>query len=136
VTGKVFQLEIVTPRGAIFNGGVESFSAPGAKGRFQVLRSHAPMLSSLRIGEIRVLDAEGTERRYAISGGFVEVRNNAVIVLADAAENAGEIDVERATNARDRSKKRIAEKNPQTDLDRARLSLQRALNRLKIAGAR
>ncbi len=136
MTGKVFHLEIVTPRGVVFNGGVESFSAPGTKGRFQVLRSHAPRLTSLKIGEIKVLDADGTDRLYATSGGFVEVRNNSVVVLADAAEGAEEIDVERAKKARDRSKKRIAEKSPQTDLDRARLSLRRALNRLRIAGAR
>ncbi len=133
MTGKVFHLEIVTPRGVIFNGGVESLSAPGMTGRYQVLRSHAPLLTSLKIGEVKVLDADGTNRRYAISGGFVEVRNNSVIVLADAAESAEEIDVDRAKKARDRSKKRIAEKNPQTDLDRARVALQRALNRLKIA---
>ncbi len=136
MTGKVFHLEIVTPRGVIFNGGVESVSAPGVKGRFQVLRSHAPLLASLKIGEIKVLDADGTGRRYAISGGFAEVRNNSVVVLADAAESAEEIDIDRAKKARDRSKKRIAEKNPQTDLDRARVSLQRALNRLKIADAK
>ncbi len=94
------------------------------------------MLTSLKIGEIKVLDADGTDRLYATSGGFVEVRNNSVVVLADAAEGAEEIDVERAKKARDRSKKRIAEKSPQTDLDRARLSLRRALNRLRIAGAR
>lgn len=134
MTGKVFHLEIVTPRGVLFNGGVESFSAPGAMGSFQVLRSHAPLLSSLKVGELKVLDADGTERRYATSGGFVEVRNNAVIVLADTAESADEIDAERAKRARDRSRKRIAEKNSQTDLDRARFSLQRALNRLKIVG--
>jgi F-type H+-transporting ATPase subunit epsilon len=136
VTGKVFHLEIVTPRGVVFNGGVESFSAPGVKGRFQVLRSHAPLLASLKIGEIKVLDADGTERRYATSGGFVEVRNNAAIVLADTAEGVDKIDVERAKEALDRSRKRIAERSSQTDLGRARLSLQRALNRLKIAGAR
>ncbi len=131
---KTFQLEIVTPRKVTFRGSVASFSAPGVVGGFQVLHSHAPLLSNIAIGEVKVVDAEGKEFRYATSGGFVEVRDNKVIMLAETAERADEIDVARAQQARDRAHQRIAEKKVETDLDRARLALQRALNRIKVAG--
>lgn len=129
---KTFHLEIVTPRRIVFNGEVTSFSAPGVVGGFQVLYNHAPLLSSLKIGEVKLIDASGAEYHYATSGGFVEVRDNKVILLAETAERADEIDVERAKIARDRAKKRIAEKKPDTDFERARLALHRASNRLKI----
>lgn len=131
---KTYHLEIVTPRGMVFTGEVVSFSAPGVVGGFQVLHSHAPFLSALKIGEVKIIDASGKEYRYATSGGFVEVRDNRVILLAETTERADEIDVERAQTARDRSKQRIGEKKPGTDIERARSALQRALNRLKIAG--
>jgi F-type H+-transporting ATPase subunit epsilon len=130
---KTFQLEIVTPRKITFRGLVTSFSAPGVVGGFQVLHSHAPLLSNIAIGEVKVVDAEGKEFRYATSGGFVEVRDNKVVMLAETAERADEIDISRARAARDRAQKRLAEKKVETDLDRARLALQRALNRLKVA---
>jgi F-type H+-transporting ATPase subunit epsilon len=78
--------------------------------------------------------AEGNEFHYAISGGFVEVRENNVILLAETAERTDEIDVERVKAARDRALKRLAEKYPNTDIERAKLALFRALNRLTVAG--
>jgi F-type H+-transporting ATPase subunit epsilon len=132
---KTFHLEIVTPRRVVFKGEVLSFSAPGVSGGFQVLHSHAPLLSSLNIGEVKIGDMGGTESHYAISGGFVEVRDNRAILLAETAERTDEIDSERAKAARDRARKRIADKKPETDINRASIALYRALNRLKIAGA-
>ena len=132
---KTFHLEIVTPIRIVFKGEVTSFSAPGVDGGFQVLHSHAPLLASVTIGKVKLSNANGTEFHYAISGGFVEVRDNNVILLAETAERTDEIDVERVKAARDRALKRIAEKYPQTDIERAKLALYRALNRLKIAGA-
>ena len=130
---KTFHLEIVTPKRIVFKGEVTSFSAPGVEGGFQVLHSHAPLLSSVKIGKVQISEASGTEFQYAISGGFVEVRDNKVILLAETAERTDEIDLERVKAARDRAQKRIAEKDPDTDIDRAKLALYRALNRLKIA---
>lgn len=135
MTGKEFELEIVTPRKIAFSGQVESFSAPGVLGGFQVLHSHAPLLSNLRVGEVKVLDVEGKETRYATSGGFVEVRNNKVVMLAETAERSDEIDVERAKAAAERAKQRLAGNKGAVDADRARLALQRALNRLKVSGS-
>lgn len=130
---KLFHLEIVTPRRVVFSGDVESFSAPGVMGGFQVLHSHAPLLSAIGVGEVKVRDAAGTEFRYATSGGFVEVRDNKVIVLAETAERADEIDRDRAKAAEDRARKRLSEREKEMDLERARAALLRAVNRLKIA---
>lgn len=130
---KLFDLEIVTPKKTVFSEKVESFSAPGIVGGFQVLKSHAPLLSSIRIGEVKILDASGKEWRYATSGGFVEVRQNKVVMLAETAERADEIDTRRATASLERAQKRIAVKRIDIDVDRAKIALQRAMNRLKVA---
>ncbi|HTY35613.1 MAG TPA: F0F1 ATP synthase subunit epsilon [Bacteroidota bacterium] len=130
---KIFKLEIVTPKKVVYSGDVSSFSAPGAAGGFQVLRSHAPFLSNIAIGEVKLVDLTGSEARFATSGGFVEVHDNKVIMLAETAERSDEIDVSRAEAARDRARKRLAEKEANLDIDRARLALFRAMNRLKVA---
>ena len=131
---KILQLEIVTPRRVVFKGEVTSFSAPGVVGGFQVLYNHAPLLSSLKIGEVKIKEVSGAEFHYAISGGFVEVRENHILLLAETAERTDEIDAERAKASRDRAQKRMAEKKSDIDFERARLALYRALNRLKIVG--
>ena len=130
---KVFKLEIVTPKKIVFSADVISFSAPGVAGGFQVLRSHAPFLSNIGIGEVKLVEASGSEARFATSGGFVEVHDNKVILLAETAERSDEIDVTRAETAKERARKRLAAKTAEIDVDRARLALFRALNRLKVA---
>lgn len=130
---KLFTLEIVTPRKVVFKGEVTSFSAPGAVGGFQVLYNHAPLLSALQIGEVKFISSGGTEQRYATSGGFVEVKDNHVVMLAETAERANEIDVDRASAAQMRAQQRLTEKPPSLDVDRAHAALMRAMNRLRIA---
>jgi F-type H+-transporting ATPase subunit epsilon len=130
---KTFLLEIVTPRRVVFKGDVTSFSAPGTIGGFQVLYNHAPLLSSLQVGEVRLVPGEGPEQRFATSGGFVEVKENHVVMLGETVERADEIDVERAKAAQGRAQKRLAEKRSDIDFERASVALARALNRLKIA---
>jgi F-type H+-transporting ATPase subunit epsilon len=129
-----FHMEIVTPRRIVFKGEGTSLSAPGAAGGFQVLYNHAPLLSILKIGVVKITDAGGSEFHYAVSGGFVEVRENQILLLAETAERTDEIDVERAKASRDRAQKRLEEKKQNIDIERARLALYRAMNRLKIAG--
>jgi F-type H+-transporting ATPase subunit epsilon len=131
---KTFHLEIVTPKRIVFKSEVISFSAPGSEGGFQVLHSHAPLLSTLNIGEVKITDIAGTDLKFAVSGGFVEVRENKVLLLAETAERSDEIDTDRAKAARDRAQQRIAEKKANIDIERAKLALYRALNRLKTAG--
>ncbi len=131
---KNFHLAIITPGKPLFSGNVQSFSAPGVMGAFQVLVNHAPMLSLVTVGEVKVLDPAGAESRFSTSGGVVEVRKNNVTFLAETAEPSGTIDVARAEAARDRAKERLTGKSDGLDIDRARLALQRALNRLRVAG--
>jgi F-type H+-transporting ATPase subunit epsilon len=135
MANKTFHLEIITPQRVVFKGEITGCSAPGALGGFQILYNHAPLLSSLEIGEVKITESGKGVKRYAVSGGFLEVRNNNVVLLADTAECTDEIDRIRAEAARDRANKLIIERKPETDIERARLSLKRALNRLKIAGA-
>jgi F-type H+-transporting ATPase subunit epsilon len=131
---KLFQLDIVTPRKIVFSDMVMSVSAPGELGGFQVLIGHAPLLSSLVIGEIKITDKNGKTERYATTGGFFEVRDNKVILLAETAEKTSEIDINRAEASQKRAKDRLHKRETGTDLDRAEAALRRALNRLRVAG--
>lgn len=133
MAGKLFRLEIVTPRKVVFDGEAESFTAPGVMGAFQVLVDHAPLLAEIGIGEVSVRNGDGQMTHYATSGGVVEVKQNHVILTAESAERDDEIDAGRAQSARDRAKKRIAERAPDTDVERARMALLRAINRLKVS---
>jgi F-type H+-transporting ATPase subunit epsilon len=130
---KAFSLEIITPTRVVFKDEATSLSAPGAEGNFQVLYNHAPLLAALVVGEIKVKDKSGNDVRYATSGGFVEVKNNRVVVLADAAEKTTEIDVNRAQEAKRRAEERLRSKNHLVDEVRARAALARAINRLRLS---
>lgn len=130
---KAFNLKIVTPQRVVFQGEATSLSAPGTSGGFQVLYNHAPLLSSLEIGELRVKGTDGRDTIYATSGGFVEVKDNAVVVLAETAEPTADIDVERAKAAERRALDRLHSKKAEIDEARAKLALLRALNRLRVA---
>lgn len=130
---KPFTLEIVAPDRVVFTGDATSVSAPGVEGGFQVLANHAPLLSSLDIGEIKVKGLDGRDTWFAASGGFLEVRRNHVVVLVETAERSDEIDVARARASKERAEKRLSTPAKDLDPDRARTSLFRALNRLRVA---
>jgi F-type H+-transporting ATPase subunit epsilon len=131
---KVFNLQIITPSRVVFKDEATSLSAPGTQGGFQILCNHAPFISTIEVGEIKVKDKSGKDTLFATSGGFVEVKDNNIVVLAETAEPAGEIDMERAKAAKERAKERLHSNDPNTDVDRARLAMMRSLNRLRIAG--
>lgn len=130
-----FQVDIVTPSKTVFEGNVKSITIPGTKGSFQVLYNHAPLISSFEIGQIKIEGEDGEMKKYATSGGTVEVMNNKVIVLAETFESPEEIDVSRAESALDRAKKRKSKeiKEEKFDVFRAELAIRRAINRLKLA---
>jgi F-type H+-transporting ATPase subunit epsilon len=130
---KPFKLDIIAPDRVVFSGEVTSFSAPGVEGGFQVLVNHAPLLSSLDIGEMKVKSTDGVDTRYAASGGFVEVRANKVIVLVETAERSDVIDIKRASAARERAQQRLQSHAKDIDFERAKTALYRALNRLRVA---
>jgi F-type H+-transporting ATPase subunit epsilon len=129
----LFELEIVTPQRKEFTGTVQSVSCPGTQGRFQVLHNHAPFLSTLTVGELKIVDANGAETHYAITGGVAQVFHNTMHVLADSAERSDQIDVARAERAQHRAEERLRQRTEEIDEDRARAALLRAVNRLKIS---
>lgn len=129
---KNFNLEILTPGERIFRGDVTRLVAPSTEGYFEILYNHTPFLAALKMGHVKVTFAGGT-KLFAIGGGFIEVYHNRVSLLAESAESAEKIDVQRAEAARERAKRRIRERKEDTDLARARAALFRAANRLKIA---
>ncbi|HUL42889.1 MAG TPA: ATP synthase F1 subunit epsilon [Bacteroidota bacterium] len=133
---KHFKLEIITPRRVAFSGDVVSFTAPGVIGSFQVLVNHAPLLAEIGIGEAKFRDPHGNEFRYATSGGFVEVKQNHVVMLAESADRAEEINVAAAESDRDRALKEIADRASAHDIERAKAELQVALNRIRVADKR
>jgi len=111
---------------------------PGSDGQLAILPRHAPLMTTLDYGEL-IFKKGSEETSFAISGGFLEVHSDKVTILADVAENADQIDIERAKEARKRAQDRINDaKNEQliVDLARAQASLQRALLRLNIAEKR
>lgn len=125
-------IEIITPYKVLFNSEAESITIPGTSGSFQVLRNHAPLISTFKTGVIKITSGKDKTLYFATAGGTVEVNNNKVLVLADSLEAADTIDVERAKKAKERAKKRIEERTPDTDLARAEAALKRAANRITV----
>ncbi len=127
------RLRIVTPSRLLLDEEVDEVTGPGALGEFGVLPEHISFLTLLEVGEMSY--KQGGERRHlAISGGYAEVLDDVMTVLANAAEYADEIDVERARNARERAEKKIAELNrEEREFAAAEGALHRALVRLQVA---
>lgn len=125
-------LEIITPNKIAFKGDIVSVTIPGTDGSFQVLKNHAPLMSTFEIGEVKVVLAEDEHKYYATGGGTVEVLDNKVLLLADSLEEVADIDIERAQSAKERAENRLAHKSDTTDVERAEKALMRAVNRLKL----
>ncbi len=125
-------LEIVTPDKSIFNEVIESVTIPGTLGSFQILKNHAPLISTFDVGVVTV--KSGDEPAYfSTSGGTVEVNNNKVLVLADSIEPIEQIDIDRAEKAKERAEERLKRKR-EKDVDevRAAVALKRAINRINV----
>ncbi len=134
------RLELVAPAGLVFEGDVAAVIVPAVTGELGILPHHAALVAQLAIGQLRVLDLEGQWLTYALAEGFVKVQFNKVIVLADAAEQASKIDVDRAQKSVERALHRLemhhAGTVPEDDVVdpyREQLALKRARNRLKIS---
>ena len=127
------RLDIVTAERAVYSEDVEMVIAPGVEGQLGILPHHAPLMTMLEPGEL-IVRKGAEEFSLAVSGGFLEVRPDRVIVLADSAERAEEIDVARAEEAKKRAEQRLEERYvPAVDAARAEASLRRSLIRLKVA---
>ncbi len=127
-------LEVATPSRLVVGASVDEVVAPGIEGYFGVLPGHAPFLTTLGIGEL-TYRVGGDEHHLALAGGFAEVRNDKVIVLADSAERPEDIDRARAERAKERAEGRLGGRG-QDDVDytRAAAALARALTRLQVIG--
>ncbi len=130
---KLQRLEVVTPQERVYSQDIRFVVLPGTEGELGILPEHAPLVSALKTGLVR-MQHEGNTLKIAISGGFAEVRNSKVTVLANAAEREDQIDVKRAQAAKERAEQRLATRSPDIDIDRAEAALRRALNRLKATG--
>ena len=130
------QLEIVTPEKLAYQGEVDSVQLPGSEGELGVLPHHAPLISTLGAGELR-LRKGGEDEFFAIVGGFLQVLPDKVVVMAETAAMASEIDVEKAQEARRQAEQALESGHAEgADLAAARASLQAALLRIRVAERR
>jgi len=126
-------LEITTPTRLVVSDTVDEVVAPGSEGYFGVLPGHAPFLTTLGIGVVTYRIGRD-EHQLAVSGGFAEVRNDKVIILADSAERPEEIDRARAEGSKERAERRLSGRaQEEVDYARCQAALARALTRLAVA---
>lgn len=131
-----FLLEVVTPERKVYARDVNMIVVKGVSGELGILPNHIPLVTPLKIAPITVKIGKDSEY-IAVNGGFMEVRKDKVVILAESAELPGDINVERARAAKERAEKRLsAARKDEIDFRRAELSLQRAMNRLETATKR
>jgi F-type H+-transporting ATPase subunit epsilon len=136
----LLRLELVAPAGLVFEGDVEMVVLPATTGELGILPHHAPLVAQLSIGRLRVLKPGGDWLSFAVAEGFAKVQFNQVIVLADAAEEASQIDVARVQKSLERATQRLemhrlgaVPEGDDIDPYREQTALRRARNRLKVA---
>jgi F-type H+-transporting ATPase subunit epsilon len=129
-------LEIVTIERKVLDDEVNMVIAPGSEGVLGILPHHTPLLTALTFGELQIKKDGQEDQFFAIGGGFMEVQPTHIVVLADSAEYAEEIDIERAAAARRRAEEAIARAPEQQELERAEAALRRNITRLKVAERR
>jgi F-type H+-transporting ATPase subunit epsilon len=130
-----FRLEVVTAERMVFADDVNGVVAWGVEGQLGILPHHAPLMTMLQPGDL-VIKRDNEEEYLALSGGFLEVRPDKVIILADACERAEEIDIARAEAAKRRAEETLKEQPPEADTAAAEAALRRSLARLKVAERR
>jgi len=127
-----FRLEVVTAERMVFSDDVNMIVAWGTEGQLGILPHHAPLMTMLRPGDL-LIRKDNEEEYLAISGGFLEVRPDKVVILADSCERAEEIDVSRAEAAKRRAEEMLKGRPPEVDAAAAEAALRRSLARLKVA---
>ncbi|GLX70127.1 F0F1 ATP synthase subunit epsilon [Paenibacillus glycanilyticus] len=126
-----FLVEIVTPERKVYAETATMVSVKGIAGELGILPNHIPLVTPLRIAPVSI-KRDGKVDVLAVGGGFIEVRKDKVVILAESAELANEIDVNRAQAAKQRAEERLAVKRDEVDFKRAELALQRATNRINV----
>jgi F-type H+-transporting ATPase subunit epsilon len=130
-----FHLEIVTPEKKVVDTSATEVQIPGKNGYLGILPGHAPLVTELAVGEI-TFHAGADEQRLALAWGFAEVLPDKVTILAETAERASEIDVERARKAKERAEQRLASGDTEVDVERSLQALAKAQTRLDVAEAK
>ncbi len=129
------KLEIITAERQVYSDDVNTVVAPGVEGELGILPHHAPLITMLKPGEV-LIRKDSEETYLFVSGGFLEVRPDKIIILADASERCEEIDVERAEAAKHRAEESLKTRVPEVDVAQTQAALLRALLRLQIAERR
>ncbi|MEG9296090.1 F0F1 ATP synthase subunit epsilon [Mangrovibacillus sp. Mu-81] len=129
---KTLKVNIVTPDGPVYDSEVEMVSTKAQSGELGILPGHIPMVAPLQIGAVRLKKGSNTEL-VAVSGGFLEIRPEQVTILAQSAETAEAIDVQRAKEAKGRAESRMQVQQDDVDFRRAELALKRAMNRINVS---
>ncbi|EOS62104.1 ATP synthase F1, epsilon subunit [Firmicutes bacterium M10-2] len=130
----MIKIRVVTPLGQYLGLDVKSIHVKSVEGEMTILPKHMPLVAALVPCRLKLTDESGKELEYAISGGFIHFGNDEALLLTDAIEGKNEIDLERAKKAYERARARIDKKDEHTNLKRAQLSLQRAINRISVHG--
>jgi F-type H+-transporting ATPase subunit epsilon len=126
-----FLLEIVTPERKLYAKEVNMVIVKGVAGELGILPNHIPLVTPLRIAPVTA-KIDNTSEVIAVNGGFMEVRKDKVVILAETAELPGDIDIDRAKGAKERAEQRLEQKRDDVDFRRAELALQRASNRIDV----
>ncbi len=132
MSNKTLELEVVTPEKLVLRQNARAVVLPGTEGSFGVLPGHLAMVTSLKPGMLKVEEQDG-DTIYAIGGGYAEIANNKVVVLADTAELAEDIDIEAAKKERARAVAQLKSGIHGAELDQVEISLKKALARLSVA---
>ncbi|MBB6732990.1 F0F1 ATP synthase subunit epsilon [Cohnella zeiphila] len=127
------RLEIVTPERKVYEQDVNMVVVHGVGGQLGILPHHVPLVTPLKIAPVKA-KKDNSEEFIAVHGGFMEVRKDKVVILAETAELGADIDVARAQQAKDRAEHRLSSKQDEIDHKRAELALQRAVTRIQTSG--
>lgn len=127
-----FKLDVVTIERSVYSDDIDVLIVWGTEGQLAILPNHAPLMTMLQPGEL-MIRKDDREIYMAVSGGFLEVLNNRVVVLADTCERAEEIDIKRAEEAKERAEKLVSSQLGKADLAEAEAALRRSLSRIKVA---
>ena len=128
---KTFKAQVLTPEGSKFKGDIVSITVPGASGNFQMLYNHAPIISALDVGRVDIRKSDDSEITYAVSGGFVEMNDNQVTLLAERAVTPENIDVSKAEKKLSDAKEKL--KDPSVMQSDVEHQIKDAQNLIKIA---
>jgi F-type H+-transporting ATPase subunit epsilon len=132
-----FLLEIVTPERKVYAEQANMIIVKGVEGELGILPNHIPLVTPLRIAPITVKKQGSKDVVIAVNGGFMEVRKDKVVILAESAELPEQINIDRAKASKERAQKRLSQaKQDHVDFKRAELALQRALNRIDVSGSK